>query len=540
MAAYRVIIPTAGLGSRLGSRSRDINKALVTVAHKPIISHIIEKFPENIEIVIALGYKKNDIRDYLELAYPTRCFLFVEIDNFEGEGSGLGHTLLCCKDLLQCPFIFCSNDTMVLENIPPPNENWMGYADINNSDQYRSVRLNEERTNIVEICGKGVEEEVSPYIGLAGIKDYETFWNAMSQGKKEGAVEIGESYGLRFLLPHSIRGNSFTWFDTGNEHALIKTRAHFHDNDSPNVLEKEGEAIWFVGDTVIKYSIDESFIKHRAMRTKHLDNFVPKIIAQRKNMYSYKKVQGYVFSKSPNSSNFQYFLDWIKGLWVESVLTPEEKRQFNQQCDNFYREKTLKRVALFFNKFEQIDANEIINGQQVPKLSTLLEQLDWSFICNGTPVRFHGDLHFENILVNEGSNMPFTLLDWRQDFAGNLEVGDIYYDLAKLYHGLIISHELVLQNHYHCDRELNVITYDFLRKQSLVECEQHFREFIVNNGYDLHKVHLLTALIFLNIAPLHHYPYCLVLFYLGKSMLYKLTLESQHGLPTEVEELINQ
>ena len=39
------------------------------------------------------------------------------------------------------------------------------------------------------------------------------------------------------------------------------------------------------------------------------------------------------------------------------------------------------------------------------------------------------------------------------------------------------------------------------------------------NGYDLKKVNKITALIFINIAPLHHYPYSIFLFFLGKMML---------------------
>ena len=33
----------------------------------------------------------------------------------------------------------------------------------------------------------------------------------------------------------------------------------------------------------------------------------------------------------------------------------------------------------------------------------------------------------------------------------------------------------------------------------------------------------LLRLIFLNISPLHHYPYSLLLYYLGKELLFKLT-----------------
>ena len=49
-----------------------------------------------------------------------------------------------------------------------------------------------------------------------------------------------------------------------------------------------------------------------------------------------------------------------------------------------------------------------------------------------------------------------------------------------------------------------------------------FIEYINKWGYDVKKVKLMTALIFLNIAKFHHYPYCHLLFYLGKNMLFKL------------------
>ena len=38
-------------------------------------------------------------------------------------------------------------------------------------------------------------------------------------------------------------------------------------------------------------------------------------------------------------------------------------------------------------------------------------------------------------------------------------------------------------------------------------------------GYDVHKVEVLTALIFLNIAVLHHCPYSTFLYYYGRDRL---------------------
>jgi dTDP-glucose pyrophosphorylase len=520
---YRVVIPTAGLGSRLKHLSANINKALVSIANKPAISYIVEKFPEDIELVIPLGYKKETVRDFLTIAYPKRKFIFKEVYPFEGEGSGLGLTLLACKEELQSPFIFCSNDTIVLEDIPAPTFNWMGYTDAPNNDQYRSIRITKE-AEVVEICSKGAKGDVKPYIGLAGISDYKQFWKSMEDGKGKGSIETGESYGMRSLLNLSVKSIPFTWYDTGNIDALEKCRTAFSslsDDNNPNILEKENEAIWFVGDKVVKYHTDETFIKNRVLRSAFLGNYIPEIISSSSHMYVYKKVEGEIFSKHPTATNFKMFLKWMDGFWSRKMLNGSEERHFTKRCDTFYRKKTYERVEQYFKKSELSDEPEIVNDLSLPTLKELLNEVDWEYLSHGIPVRFHGDLHFENILVCSSGKEPFSLLDWRQDFGGELDYGDIYYDFAKLLHGLIISHELICQESYWIDRVKHKISFDFHRKHSLIECEKYFNAYVSENGFDWDKVELLTALIFLNIAPLHHYPYTHLLFYLGKSMLYK-------------------
>jgi len=514
---YKVLIASAGLGRRLKGMSKNVNKALISIAHKPAISYIIDKFDNDIEFVIPVGYKADTIKDYLTLAYPDRKFTFVDVDLFEGEGSGLGYSILQCAKHLQLPFIFTSNDTIVLEQIKPPINNWMGYSQTEDNSQYRSLRI--EKRKVIEICSKGAEGDVKAYIGLAGIFDYKDFWAAMKNGINQGAIEIGESYGLKFLIEKDIEPVSFTWFDTGNIEALNKTRQYFKKDNDANILEKEDEAIWFVNGKVIKFSIDEKFIENRVYRSKYISGFIPDIISSTKYMYVYKKVDGEIFSKKPTISTFKYFLDWMERFWEKKELDNKQGEDFKNICFDFYKEKTYKRVKQYFTTFEQIDSEEIINNSKIPKIFDLLDKVDWDLISRGVPVRFHGDLHFENILINSEAKNPFTLLDWRQDFGGITDYGDIYYDFAKLNHGLIISHELIDKNLFDVKQKLNVVHYDFLRKQNLVECEIYFKEWIENKGYDYKKVKTMTALIYLNIAALHHYPYSLLLFYLGKNML---------------------
>src|SRR3989338_4713761 len=130
MTEYKVCILAAGVGSRMGTLSENINKAVLPVNFKGTISYIIEKFPKEVELVIAVGHKKETVKDYLALAHPERKITFVEVDNYIGPGTGPGYSLLACKPHLQCPFIFFAADTLVLEEIPEPLNNWFGIAPV--------------------------------------------------------------------------------------------------------------------------------------------------------------------------------------------------------------------------------------------------------------------------------------------------------------------------------------------------------------------------------------------------------------------------
>jgi len=515
--SYRVCIPTAGIGSRLGDLTKFINKSLVSIANRPTLSHLIEQFPADVEFVIALGHKGHLVREFLELAYPHRQFFFAHVPVFEGVGSGLGLSLLACKQYLQQPFVFISCDTLVKEAIPFPDENWMAYADITALPSYRTLVV--EREEVVNVFEKaeGNGDTLKPYIGLAGIRDYQSFWTAMEQGG-EHACQAGEVYGMRQLLPQKIGAYRFTWYDTGNQDALACVRTVYHEAGAPNILEKSNEAIWFVDGHVIKFSDDQSFIANRVKRVHELRDYVPEVTDSQPHMYRYSKVAGNVLSEVVTLPLFEKLLEHGKSFWVKKTLNPVETQNFHGSCERFYHDKTIERVALFYKNFSQRDGTESINGQIMPKLDTLLNSADWGWLSDGLPGRFHGDFHFENILWNE-IDQRFVFLDWRQDFGGDLGIGDIYYDFAKLLHGLIISHELITKNFYSVTWRSGEITYDFHRKQILVECEQRFGAWIEAEGYDKKKVWTLTALIFLNIAALHHNPYSLLLFALGKVML---------------------
>ena len=64
MMNYKVCILAAGIGSRMGDIYNHVNKAILPVNFKGVISYIVEKFPKETEIVVAVGHKKETVMDF--------------------------------------------------------------------------------------------------------------------------------------------------------------------------------------------------------------------------------------------------------------------------------------------------------------------------------------------------------------------------------------------------------------------------------------------------------------------------------------------
>ena len=183
-----------------------------------------------------MGHKGKLVKEYLELAHSKHKFQFIFVDNYFGKGSGLGYSILSCKDKLQAPFIFAPNDTIIFKDIPEPNFNWIGYGNKKLDDNYRSLIVNNQRVQKIIEKKKKVDINQKPYIGLAGFKDYQLFWEYMEHGRNFGSISIGESYAINQFLTNGIeiKGIEFDWYDTGNLDSLEDARKNLI---SPNSLK---------------------------------------------------------------------------------------------------------------------------------------------------------------------------------------------------------------------------------------------------------------------------------------------------------------
>ena len=519
-----VVIPSAGTGSRLGDFTKNYNKAMCTLGPKPVISYIIEKFTKEDEIIILLGYKGDLLRQVIKACYPDWNIRFVEVDIYEGPRSGLGYSLSRAYDLLQKPFIFWPNDTLLENDINDMlyDNNWIIVGSHEqDSKSYRHAIGNKNDNSLAMILPKSsVGYKYSyPYTGVCFVKDYKDFWEAY-QANRETFINEGEVIGLNNLNDIIIYPAE-KWIDTGDRELFEKAKSDYSKAMEEVVLEKPDEAIWFIDDRVIKFHIDKKFI---ADRVKRFDTFlsddqksagikIPKLLYYDENVYVYKREPGVMASKVVDSKIFSDLID--KFFNVDVVDIPNEKRL--EIYNDFYRDKTLSRIKKFCDENGEEDNQITINGLRCRPAKELVKLINWENISQyGVFTRnYHGDFHLENILVQ---NDKFVMLDWRQNF-GKSDIGDLYYDLAKMWHSLIVNHMMVKQDRFIVEnKKKNSVRIDIDRTFIDTECENDLKYYIDSHFY-LGQAELLTCLIFLNIAACHIYPYSRFLFYLGKYLL---------------------
>lgn len=509
----KVLVTTSGIGSRLGNLTDFTNKCLVRVGNKPAISHIIEKYPPDFEFVITLGHHGDLVRQFLTLTYPSHNFTFVEVDNYRDKGSSLGYSIIQAKSFLQQPFIFHACDTLmsdhdvIIEMLNFKNNFCVG-AEREDASQYATLLISNNK--LMQIKRKGELNFDLAYVGIAGIFDYDFFFETLEKLylSEPSDTSLNEGRAINEMLKKvkfsTLKTSS--WLDMGNVGELERAR-NFYKAEA-DVLEKTEESIYFFDEFVVKFFSNKEISKNRVSRAKNLGRLIPEILDHTDNFYKYKKEKGSLLAHSVTEDKFRKLLIWSnQNLWKHKPVD-----NFEKMCHTFYVDKTISRIEKYL---KYSNDSSLVNEKQLPPIHQLLGKIDLDWLCNGHPVMFHGDFILDNILETE---CGFCLLDWRQDFAGDLSCGDIYYDLAKLNHNLTVNHEIVNKGLFSEDPNNCYI----LCSSKHIECQEILRQFVIEAGYDYSKVELLTAIIWLNMSPLHEYPFNKFLFNFGKYKLAKV------------------
>ena len=509
-----MFVPCAGLGTRIGSITKSLPKALLKIGNKAALSYILESYPAETEFVVQVGYLGHLIKEYVQLAHPDLNITIIDLDLFEGPGSSLAYGISQVEPYLQGPWIFHSCDAILIgETVHYHGDcNWLGYTVATNVAQYRTLKVKGEE--VLTIQEKGELDSNLAFVGVFGVADWQGFWNQYEYQYVDDKKFVSDADVLNAMLDSGFkfRPIKLNWHDTGNPDAFRDTQSALakQENSDPYLL-KDDQSVYVFDDFVIKFFAKPNIVIDMCARSRLIEG-APEVLESTTHFFKYEKGNGELFSKVCNKHTYKKFLKFAAKNWqFEYVYDPSF-------VESFYEEKTVDRINQFLMSNEELDTISSINNTHVLPALEMIDSIDFKNLDICMSLHVHGDLHNSNVIYDSQSS-KFTFIDWRPNFGTGVYYGDVYYDLAKILHGLIVDHNIVNQNQFTVKYDSNQCVIDILRPHKLVECETIFRTWAVANGFSIKKIELITALIFLNIAPLHHDPYSKFLFMLGKVQL---------------------
>jgi glucose-1-phosphate thymidylyltransferase len=229
----KAIIPAAGIGSRLRPHTHTAPKALLHVAGKPILGHIIDELlAYNIrDIVFVIGFLGDMIVDYVNKNYPNIKASFVEQKQLQG----LGWAIYLAKEhFTNEPTLIILGDTIFDINL-----------DEVLSGQYDSIGTkivdDPRRFGIAETDGrfvtKLIEKPIQPtsnqaLVGIYYIKSMELFAKCLDDLiqkdiRTRGEFQLTDALGLMIaeggkLTTFNVDG----WYDCGKKETLLATNRY--------------------------------------------------------------------------------------------------------------------------------------------------------------------------------------------------------------------------------------------------------------------------------------------------------------------------
>ncbi len=499
------VISTVGSGSRMKTLNPKLHKSLLPIKDVPILHHLIEQIPENAQIYILVGYLKDQVSDYLAIAFPKLRIKLIHVEDWESENSGTGFSLKHIEGLNLESFWYSPCDLYLEQNpftIKDLKENTFFYSDQPHKFSEVYTWFTSEDSRILKISVKLPSKvPIQAFTGVMFIKDAGEFLSRISSAQLREFVDAIQP-GEKLMV---LKG----WNDTGNPESYLSIRNKFEKFD----FSKEGEFTFQLKEMIIKWWDNPKASEQKLRKVFASPAVYPKNVSQKGNFLSYELATGDSYYKLVNPDNFLQLLQFLKDeLWTRDATN------IFSDVQEFYVEKTNARITSMNPDLHERRFNPVkVNGISVRPWNEYLSSVDWpSLLSQAKTSRIHGDLQFDNIIYDE-TNSEFILIDWRATFGLQEILGDIHYDFAKMLGGLRLNYLQVKRNEFKFSfaEETFAASLVIPRAASAADLENLLHVFVVENGYSWVLVQSLVPIIYWNMAPMHSEPFKSFLWSLG-------------------------
>ncbi len=500
-----VIIPAAGLATRMRPLSRGVSKAMIPVNGKPIISyildHLLKKSPLR-EIVI-IENELGDISEFVNRVYSNYNIKTI----LQEEKLGPLHAIyLGWKELTnkESGITVWLGDTICLDQFDF-SKDFLGVHEV--PDTHRWCLVDEDG----QLYDK-VETEVPTNLALIGV------YNFSSRKNFNSAIEIGMNQ-PKYKNEHQIASllnaykklqgkpmnlqKTHEWYDCGELNTFYESKAKLLKNTARSFNKLDVNTFFNV---IAKYSEDEEKQKKIENEKKwylSLDpwqsRFCPQVITS-------EKYGELIMSLEPGTSLNEVLVydNLHPEIWFNiiskilkihhSVFFENEKDNLfdiKRTCYDFYVIKNLKRIEEHCKSFINYDI-----------IKNFIEETGYLLCKNAESFwskTIHGDSHLGNILYDPQTG-SIKFVDPRGSFGNNpSSSGDIRYDMAKLLQDFYCGYTMLMNDRY----VKNDNTIEIIWSKDSKSIENYLEKELLEYGYDILLLKKLSVILLITAIPFH-------------------------------------
>lgn len=241
----KIVIPMAGLGTRLRPHTWSKPKQLVGVAGKAVIDHVLDtlnSIPENteVELVNIVGYLAEQIEKHMEENHPEIKSRYVLQENPRGQS----HAIYLAREHLTGPMLVIFADTLI--------ETDLSFLKDERADAVAWVKpVEDPRRFGVAVVGedgwvnKIIEkpDDMSNNLAVVGFYYFKSAEDLLAAIEEQMARDLqlkGEYYladAINILLQRDLKMRTEkveVWLDAGTSEALLDTNHYLLETGSAN------------------------------------------------------------------------------------------------------------------------------------------------------------------------------------------------------------------------------------------------------------------------------------------------------------------
>jgi len=227
----KVIIPVAGVGTRLRPHTHTVPKVLINVAGKPILGHILDSLvPFVDELVLIIGYMSEKVKRYVDMNYNFKVTYAKQ-----KERKGLGHAIYLAKSKIETDsFLIMLGDTVFevdLNSVLKNKYTTIGVKEVPDPKRFGIVETKNGR--VVKLVEKPSNPKSNLAVaGIYYIKNSRLLFNCIEEIMNKDIRTKGEyqlTDALQLMIENGETIKTFQvdgWYDCGKPETLLLTNRH--------------------------------------------------------------------------------------------------------------------------------------------------------------------------------------------------------------------------------------------------------------------------------------------------------------------------